>query len=115
MNSFESLLVVGFMMVLLSLYIDAISTKVYRFYKPGCRFCQESQKEWDLFKSKCRFRGLKPIDINLEEKTPYNEALAKNFNVKSVPTIIKVSNSGEFSKYDGERTAIQILDWCHNI
>jgi hypothetical protein len=115
MNRFESIVVVLVMLTLLMFYIDAISTKVYRFYKPGCRFCQESQEEWEIFKKKCRFRGLKPIDVNLEEKTAKNEELAKSFNVKSVPTIIKVSAGGIPSKYEGDRTAQNILDWCHNI
>jgi hypothetical protein len=115
MNSFESIIVVSAMLILLMLYIDSISTKVYRFYKPGCRFCQESQEQWELFKKKCRFRGVKPIDVNLEERTPKNETLAKAFGVKSVPTIIKVSSSGTPSKYDGDRTAQNLLDWCHNL
>jgi hypothetical protein len=115
MNKFESLLVVLVMLLLLSLYLDAISTKVYRFYKPGCRYCQESQEQWDLFKKKCRFRGVKPIDVNLEEKNSTTEALANSYNVKSVPTIIKISNNGMVSKYNGDRTASDLLDWCHNI
>ena len=115
MNKFESLLVVLVMLILLSLYLDAISTKVYRFYKPGCRYCQESQEEWKLFKKKCRFRGIKPIEINLEEKNAKTEDLANSFDVKSVPTIIKVASNGAISKYNGNRTATDLLDWSHNI
>lgn len=63
--------------------------KIMRFYRPDCKFCVKSQKEWDLFKAKSKY---KIIDINTN--IPENIRYMKRYRINYVPKIIKVGPLG---------------------
>ena len=96
------------------LFIDINSVRVYRFYKPGCHYCQISQGEWDKFRSRCMFRMVKCISINMDNASDNEKALADNCDVKTVPTVIKIDTDGKRSKYEGERSADNYMQWVMN-
>lgn len=89
-------------------YYHMNAVKVYRFYRPGCPHCVNSQAEWNRFKRRCKYEFIKPIDVNLDN--PKNHKLAKRYQVTSVPTIIRVSDD-TYEVYDGERLADAYADW----
>jgi hypothetical protein len=99
-------------LLILWLLISLYSTKVYRFYKPTCKYCVESQDEWDRFKQNCKFRLIRCIDIDTSNANGYNEMLAQNFGVKTVPAVFKVEPDGRREMYDGERQADAYMAWC---
>lgn len=95
--------------VILFMYVRCTSVKVYRFYRPSCPYCVSSQAEWDNFSSNCTFAMVRPINVNLDD--PNSSAFAKNFNVTSVPTVIKVKPDGSSENYNGARTADAYMIW----
>ena len=93
--------------------INRNCVKVYRFYRPTCPWCVKSQAEWDNFKSCTWFRMIKPIDVNLNEATADEKALADNFGVASVPSVLAVYPDGTRVKHEGKRTVEGYLSWLN--
>lgn len=89
------------------------NVKVYRFYRPSCPYCVNSQDEWDKFKRKCMFSMVKPVDVNMNEATDAQKKLAENFMVKSVPHVVAVYDDGLRFTYDGSRTADAYMNWVN--
>jgi hypothetical protein len=112
MDLAESIAIVGLLLLSVYLYVQLVSTKVYRFYRPTCPACVQSQAEWDSFKSACLFKTIKPIDVNMDLPDDPNAALYKFFNVQGVPTFVKVTPNGMFVTYEGDRTAALIMAWA---
>lgn len=109
MLAYEKLGVAVLIVAVVFIYVRCSSVKVYRFYRPGCPYCVSSQAEWDKFCKETMFMMVRPININLDN--PDNSTFAKNFNVVSVPTVIKVNTDGSSEVYDGERTAAAYMAW----
>ena len=86
-------------------YRQAYCTHVYWFHKPTCPYCVEMQPAWDLFTSG-RPGSVKVHKVDKDE----NPDLAKNFNVTTVPHIVKVKN-GVREVYTGDRSAEDLLKW----
>ena len=72
---------------------------IYRFYRPACRFCVESQPEWDKFKQQTKE---KLYEINLDDDN--NRSLADRYSVQMVPTVFRLYANGTLIKHEGERT-----------
>jgi len=89
------------------------SIKVYRFHRPSCPYCVNSQAEWDKFQFYSMFSTTQTININLNE--PQGEQLARQFGVKTVPTVIGVTADGYMEMYEGERTANGYQQWVNEI
>ncbi len=111
MNQEELIIVSVTILLLLWLMLKCYYTKIYRFYRPGCIYCIKSQDEWELFKRKCIFKMVRTIDINMDDDTTHVQKLAKRFDVKGVPTIVKTDCHGGYEVYNGDRTAEAYLEW----
>lgn len=105
---------VSLILIILWLMVSLYSIKVYRFYRPGCRYCQESQNEWDMFKNSCTFSIIKPIDINMDTASHTEKKLMSNFNVSSVPNVVAVYNNGMRFVHSGERSSKAYKKWVNN-
>lgn len=108
-NDWQIAIVVIFVLLLVWLSVQGMCLKVYRFARPSCPYCVQSQDEWESFKRRCWFRLIKPVDINTEKISASEQQLRDYFNASSVPTIIFVQPSGYSKKYEGDRTANDIL------
>ena len=75
------------------------------FYAPWCGHCKRSM---DDFKDAELKGNGKVILIDADE--PENENLKTKYGVQGFPTIIK----GDGTKYNGGRTALEILDFVKN-
>lgn len=103
--------VVGLLIVALVLLIfNHLCVRVYRFYRPTCPACVASQVEWELFKSDSMFRLISPIEVNMD--LPENKQIGQDFNITSVPTVLRVKYSGANEVYYGERTAAAYMAWA---
>jgi glutaredoxin len=100
-------------LIIIFLLVQLYSVKVYRFYRPGCVYCKESQSAWDSFKQACLFKMIKPIDINMDTANTDDKQLANNFDVQSVPTVIAVYPSGFRVSHNGDRTADNYKKWVN--
>jgi hypothetical protein len=87
--------------------VSCRSVKVYRFYKPGCPYCVNSEDEWRRFKGQCWGKMINPIDVNVNE----NKRLSENFMVRSVPHMVAVYDDGMRFTYSGDRTAEKYMKW----
>ena len=90
------------------------SRMVVTLYKnDGCGFCQRFQPEWDRFVDNV---------TNQASIVPNIEAIAirceldstKCPNITGVPTI-KIVKDGKEYIYNGDRTAVALLDFCRSL
>jgi thioredoxin-related protein len=84
---------------------------VYLFHRDTCPHCVRMKGEWKKFKNRCTFSMIKPIEIDISDDA--NKDICDKYNVKSVPTIIKLDN-GMPIIYDGERLSTDIYNWASN-
>ena len=85
-------------------------TKIYWFHKPKCKYCKEMEGEWKKVETKiCNKYNVKKIDLSL----PENAKMKKNFEIKTVPQIVKITSDGCRYFYEGERKAKDILEWVY--
>ena len=91
--------------LILLLLVKSRSTKVYRFYRPTCPYCVNTQDEWNRFKRLCTYKLITPIDINMDNASEHEMRLADNFGVEGVPYIVKVLPNGYRTVHNGERSA----------
>ncbi len=105
---------VALLMVVLFNVNKSNSTTVYRFYKHNCRFCVESQPDWDKFKAHIGKRmDLVIVDVDLDEgDTSLN--LAKKYNVTSVPTVFKILPNGTRVDHIGPRNMGGYISFVSN-
>lgn len=108
---------VGLVLVLLLVwyYVEVNSIKVYRFHRPNCPFCIDSQDAWNGFVARMRWRMVKPIAINLNKTTNKEVPLVSNYGVKSVPTVVAVLPDGRSFKHTGERTVENYVAWVNGL
>lgn len=109
-------LLLGFLTLLLIwLILSVYSLKVYRFYRPGCGYCTAMDDEWTKLKSKCMFRTVRCVDINMDTANERERELFTNLGGSGVPHIAKVHSDGRRYIFDGERTADSMMKWIDNI
>lgn len=91
--------------ILYFLYRMSHNVIVYRFYRPSCKYCVESQDEWMKFKMNEPLNlDYRIIDVNLDDKA--NQKLALRYNIATVPTVVRIDqNTGEYSVHTGVRSA----------
>jgi thioredoxin-like negative regulator of GroEL len=59
------------------------------------------------------FSTTQTININLNE--PQGERIARQFRIKTVPTVIGITADGYMEKYEGNRTANGYQQWVNEI
>lgn len=88
------------------------AVKMYRFYRPGCGWCKQSQPEWDKFKSQCWTKNISIIDINMDHATKEEQDLFDYYGGKTVPKVVRVYHNGVWSLYTGDRLAKSYMDYA---
>jgi thiol-disulfide isomerase/thioredoxin len=96
--------------LLLSWYcVDSYRTRIYWFHRNSCPACMSMKPEWIKFENLTNMSMIKTIRVETDD--PRNQKLAENFQVSSVPHIVKVH--GEIREvFKGDRTAGQLLSWA---
>jgi glutaredoxin len=87
------------------------NVKIYWFYKPNCKFCKKMEDEWKTVELKITD---KYCAIKIDVSKPEYFKMRKNFDVKTVPQIVKVDNIGNRYMYDGKRDHKKILEWIYD-
>jgi thiol-disulfide isomerase/thioredoxin len=81
---------------------------VYRFKSDGCPHCRNSKAEWDKFVSETSGK-LNAVEIDITD--PKSKELSEKYQVRGVPTVIKVEDDGSHKVYEGPRTSIGYKSW----
>lgn len=113
MNQPQVVCIVVAVLLLIWMWCQMSSVRVYRFYRPGCPWCVKSKDEWDKFKRQNILTGVKCVDVNLDNKESDSKVkkLADTFVVSKVPTVMAVYDDGLITKHDGDRTAEGYKRW----
>jgi hypothetical protein len=104
---FYTIVAVIVLLILMKLTSDKV---VYRFYMPGCRYCIDSQSEWNKFVVMSLVSPHRTSELNM--KDPSNGQLVSTFGVQGAPTVVKV-HKGKYEIYQGDRTAQSYMDWMN--
>ena len=104
MFEYKYLIAIAIIVFLYYLYIQQ-PAKLYWFYRSGCPHCDNMEGEWLKVENtiKCATR------INITD--PKHAEFVSNFSIDSVPQIIKIKPNGMRYTYEGDRKAINIVDW----
>ncbi len=99
--------------VVILLYLYYCKTTVVRFYKPSCRYCVESQKEWDEFKKIARNLNIVVVvDVNTEEDNEHTRYWTSRYTVNTVPHVLKIKWFGFSETYDGPRDRVDYVKFA---
>ncbi len=87
--------------------------RVVRFFRPTCKYCVESQKEWNAFKAHAAASDLNAeiIDVNLDNDDSVTRKWRNKYKVTGVPKVIKVSLWGS-EEYTGPRTSSAYMNFA---
>lgn len=82
-------------------------------YTDWCPYCQEFKPEWRKFRKMARnMPKLRTSELDAEDKT--NKAMIKSLGVKTFPTVVMITPSGQKIKYGGDRSSVDLLRWAGN-
>ncbi len=84
---------------------------VYRFFKPTCPFCVNTQDEWNDFQNN---PGREMRVIAIDTSLPQNQGIARMYDVKTVPHIIGVRGRRRYV-YEGDRTSKDLRRWSKHL
>ena len=87
---------------------------IYRFTRPSCPFCVDSQSEWAKFKSQ-HLNDVITVDVNLDSNTAESKYLANTFYITTVPTVIAKDVNSKRTIYNGDRTALDYNKWVTSL
>ena len=85
--------------------------KIYWFHKNECKYCKEMENDWEMAENKLLSTSIKMIRIDANE--PQNKKMRANFNIETVPHIVKVFPDGTRSVYKGKRKCNDIIEWAY--
>ena len=107
------ILILLFIYVLFLLMLK--KTQIIRFSKPTCKFCIESQPEWDAFKELALTKKLniEIIDVDITNNSIHTRTWLAKYNVTTVPTIIKINMWGSYV-YNGPLNRNDYLNFITN-
>ena len=77
--------------------------ELWYFSAPWCGPCKSFGPTMDRVESK----GIKVNKINID----YDANALTRFGIKSVPTVILVSNEQEIKRFVGAKSEQQVIDW----
>jgi len=108
----DSIVIAVIVIILLYILWKKYGVKVYRFHRPTCPYCVQTQKAWDEFKWKSVGEFAWCCDVDVSDKG--SAELSKKFNVKSVPTIIAVKEN-KIYQYQGDRSCEDLVQWVSSL
>lgn len=82
---------------------------VYWFHKPGCPHCDVMEEEWAKVEGHMWQSGI--VVKRVDTSKPEHSKVAKNFNITTVPLIVKIKPNGMRYKYEGKRKAPDMINW----
>ena len=119
----KSLVVLFLLIIIVLLYKSSYKSSynstndkvlVYRFFKPSCPYCVNSQDEWEKFK-KLPNDKIITIDIDTTNPTLKEKELSENFSKKTVPFYICTFADGRRYVYDGDRSSEDLNKWINSL
>lgn len=87
------------------------NTKVYWFHKEECKFCKEMEGEWAKVEKKLIRSGIDCQRIDITD--PKHKKITENFDIKSVPHIVKINSNGTREVFKGTRKQNDIITWIY--
>ena len=82
-------------------------------YADWCPHCQNFKPEWRKFRKMARnMPKLRTSELDVDDKT--NKAMIKSLGVKTYPTVVMITPSGQKIKYSGDRSSVDLLRWAGN-
>ena len=82
-------------------------------YADWCPHCQNFKPEWRKFRKMARnMPKLRTSELDVDDKT--NKAMIKSLGVKTYPTVVMITPSGQKIKYNGDRSSVDLLRWAGN-
>ena len=103
------LIIIALAIAVYYLYSEKHGLIVYWFHRPGCGHCDKMEPEWA--KAEKLMAGSSATLKRIDTSKPANKELANNFEIDGVPQVIKISPNGARVKYDGDRTADDMVTW----
>lgn len=84
--------------------------QIVRFSRKTCKFCVESQPEWDAFKADALARKVdfEIIDVDIEDNSIHTREWLAKYKVDGVPKVIKITGWGT-TEYNGPRTSLEYM------
>ncbi len=108
----NSTVAIGLLLLLvLILLVECFSVKVYRFYRPDCPACVDSQDAWRALKVRCAFRLVRFHEIDMNRVDDRQKELFALLQGTTVPHVVKVHRDGRYYVYQGERTTDAYYAW----
>ncbi len=79
-------------------------TQIVRFYRDNCKYCVESQPEWDAFKAMALADKVEfdIVDVDIQNNSIHTRRWLDSYKIISVPTVLKITGWGS-KEYDGPR------------
>jgi hypothetical protein len=82
---------------------------IYVFYKNDDKLCDELNKEWKKVEVELNSKKIKNKKICITN--PIYTEWKTNYNIKSIPEIVRVRADGFRVKYEGKRLSENIIAW----
>jgi hypothetical protein len=109
MNCFSVIIVI----ILLLILMRCFNRKLIWFYDPNCGFCRQMESEWSKLETLSIFTFIPPLSTRKVDITKLcNLKFVRNFNVSSVPHIVRINRDGSRDVYTGSRKALDIWYWA---
>lgn len=108
------LVIVG--IIVLVVYLQSKrQTQIVRFSRADCKFCIDSQSEWDAFKAAALADKVdfNIVDVDIKNNSVHTRNWLAAYKIDSVPTILKISGSS-YKEYDGPRTSAAYMSFALN-
>jgi len=108
------LFIIVLLVIIYNLWTQSNETcKIYWFHKPGCPACKSMANEWKLVEDALRSSSIKTMRIDISN--PKYNKMTINFNIESVPCIVKVFPEGTRCVYTGDRKCNNIVEWAYEL
>jgi len=86
---------------------------IVRFMRPTCKFCVESQAEWDAFKAQAEANNadFDVVEVNISDNSIHTRNWLARFQVDGVPKVIKVIGT-KIEEYQGPRISTAYMQFA---
>lgn len=100
--------------VLLFVYYKSKQRKqIVRFSKPTCKYCVDSQAEWDAFKAQALAdkSDFEIVDVDISNNSIHTRNWLAKYKVESVPKVMKIGAWGS-TEYEGPRISTAYMKFA---
>ena len=82
--------------------------KIVFVYADWCGHCTRFKPEWSKVEQECKSRNITTTALNVDDEQ--NSEFISKYEVNSFPTLL-VFKGSQFTKYEGDRTSDQIVNF----